>query len=242
MISYVDIEINKNEISALSLFVDLMEKNMIFHLLFHTKVAMILCVCRVITMWLLLLLLLLFTYKSWMGFMQINTTNDGQLCLISDFSMLCHHQTIKPYRMRSYIVWVPFTFPSSSRVYWIRSKTIDCYLSKRFIIDIVCLLTIHIGMLACLLAFFSKRPRCGDWFGEMSISPKRWFSCAFDQKFGPRADESSNAAFSKYRMIQRSASHYAICVYPLTIIRKRTMDPSIADANCIAFICKKIEL
>lgn len=26
-----------------------------------------------------------FTYNVWIDFMQINTTNDGQLCLISDF-------------------------------------------------------------------------------------------------------------------------------------------------------------
>lgn len=160
MISCIEIEINRNEISTLSLFVDLMEKTWFFFFYSFKSYDDTLSVCCVIAMLLLLLLLPLFTYESWMGFMQINTANDGQLCLISDFICTTIEQS-KRIGCASRIVWVPFTFVIIEREHWKRSKTIDCYLSKRFIIDMVCVYTYrHVG------------PGLSDWFGKMSITRK----------------------------------------------------------------------
>lgn len=173
----IEIEINKK---TRSLFVDLMEKNMIFLLLFK-KACMIYCVYFICCDHNVVFFSLSFTYKSWMGFMQINTTNDGQLCLISDFicGTIKQSASIKAYRDAPALSLGSFYF--HHREYWNVSKTIDCYLSKRFIIDIECMLCAHIGMLVCLFAFFfvSGLDMVTDLVKNVDIS-KMWFSCAFD--------------------------------------------------------------
>lgn len=106
-------------------FVSKKKKHTIFSL-FYLNVMML-------RLWSLCFFLLLL---PWMGFMQINTT-DGQLCLIS---ILCGKSTNSQHctAVNAVLNWRFFFLPLVVQAHR-RHKQINC-LSKRFIIDIGCIM------------------------------------------------------------------------------------------------------
>lgn len=155
--------------------------------------------------------------------------------------MLYHHRTIKPYRMRSYIVWAPFTFVIIESV--LNPKQNNRLLFVEEIYNWYSLCT-HIGMLACLFAFFQATPIWWLiwWLVKCRYPEKVIFLCIRLEIWSASRWE----FLYFFWILEDSTVCLALCnmhrVYPLTIIRKRTKDLSIVDANCIAWtLCSFIK-
>lgn len=140
-----------------------------------------------------------------------------------------HHRTISAYQPASErIEWLLLKdFGSHHRtyMYWSAGKTIDCYLSKRFIIDIIVCTYRFVSM----FAFFSirLRIRCGDW--NVDIPKKVIFLCTRLEILS--ASRWTRTPFFDQRSIL-SANHQP---------KKRTEDLLIVNASCIAWTHHSIQ-